>query len=455
MAELKQTLEQRQKLTPQQIMQTVLLQVNALDLEERIAAELEENPVLEVKEAPPEKEESASDNTEGEEEVDWDSILNSPEDYRMRGSYDRSRDQHQMPVVARPDPIDRLIDQVRMMDMGEEERRIAEGIVWNIDERGYLATGVDIIADRLDVPAEQVETVLKKVQKLDPPGIGARDLRECLKVQLEVIRQSDLALDIVNGHFENFANRRFEKLRENLGCSREELNDAIKVISHLNPKPGEGSPTSEADYIVPDLIVEEVDGELVVTVNDSHLPELQMSPVYLNLLRSGNQADPEVRKFLRKKVDAARWFIQAVQQRQITMLKVMNAIIHQQESFFKGDTSTLKPMILKNVAEEIGMDVSTISRVTRGKYVQTPYGTFELKYFFSEGMATESGEEVSTKIVKEELRKVIASEDKRNPYPDEKLAVIMRKRGYLIARRTVAKYREQLKIPVARLRREL
>ncbi|MFQ6675160.1 MAG: RNA polymerase factor sigma-54 [Fidelibacterota bacterium] len=458
MAELKQVLEQRQKLTPQQILQTVLLQVNTVDLEERIVQELAENPLLEVREPPPEKgEERAGENETdpGDDGVDWEDLTNSPDDFSIRSRYDRSQERREIPLPDRPDPIDGLLGQIRMMDLSDEQRLIAEEIAWNIDERGYLATDVELIADKLGVSVADVENVLKKVQTLDPVGIGSRTLQECLQVQLQETGQSDLALRIVSDHFDDFANRRFEKLQQETGCSQEELGRAMEVISRLNPKPGAGAPTTDADYIIPDLIVERVDGELVVTVNDSRIPELQMSPVYLNLLRSGDDRDPEVKKFLRKKFEAARWFIQAVEHRQMTMLKVMKAIIDHQKDFFSGDTSILKPMILKDIAEKIDMDVSTVSRVTRGKYVQTPYGTFELKYFFSEGMATSDGEEVSTKIVKEELRKVIDGEDKRAPYSDDKLADIMKKKGYVIARRTVAKYREQMKIPVARLRREL
>ncbi|MFQ6615693.1 MAG: RNA polymerase factor sigma-54 [Fidelibacterota bacterium] len=458
MAELKQVLEQRQKLTPQQILQTVLLQVNTVDLEERIAQELAENPLLEVKEPQPEKEEETpvDEETEvGEDGVDWEDLTNSPDDFRIRSRHDTTRERREVPLPDRLDPVDRLLDQIRMMDVSDEQRPVAEEIAWNIDERGYLATDVELIAHRLGVSTATVEEVLKKVQRLDPVGIGARNLQECLRVQLNEGGNNELALRIVSEHFDDFANRRFERLQEATGCSQEELNRAVEVISHLNPKPGEGAPTSDADYIVPDLIVERVEGELVVTVNDSRIPELQMSPVYLRILEGNDNADPEARKFLRKKLEAARWFIQAVQQRQITMLKVMKAIIHHQEDFFAGDTSTLKPMILKDIAEKIGMDVSTISRVTRGKYVQTPYGTFELKYFFSEGLSTRDGEEVSTRIVREELRRVIEKEDKRAPYSDDKLADIMKNKGYVIARRTVAKYREQMKIPVARLRREL
>ncbi|MEE9166343.1 MAG: RNA polymerase factor sigma-54 [Candidatus Neomarinimicrobiota bacterium] len=452
MVELRQSLEQRQRLTPQQILQTVLLQLNTLDLEDRIMEELENNPVLEMEESEAEEPES-SDKGDQDEGVDWGDLVNSPEDYRIRTRYDKGQEHREMPIPYRPDPIDRLLEQIRLLDITGEERRIAEEIAWNIDERGYLASDVEIIADRLSVSPEKVEEILHTVQRLDPPGLGARSLQECLRVQLEVNSRSDLTLEIVTHRFEDFANRRFEKLRRGLGCSREELNEAMDIISRLNPKPGEGAPTSSADYIVPDLIVEEVDGELVVSVNDSNVPVLRLSPVYINLLETEDGADPDLRRFLRKKVGSAHWFMQAVQQRQMTMLKVMKAIMTRQPDFFRGDTSALKPMVLKDIADRINMDISTVSRVTRGKYVQTPYGLYELKYFFSERITTETGDEVSTKIVKDGLKEVVEKEDKQHPYSDDKLAEIMKKLGYPIARRTVAKYRDQMKIPVARLRR--
>ncbi|MDP6592732.1 MAG: RNA polymerase factor sigma-54 [Candidatus Marinimicrobia bacterium] len=454
MVELKQTLEQRQKLTPQHILQTVLLQLNTLDLESRIAEELEENPVLELSEAEADEQESLSQDENGEE-LSWDEYLNSPDDFRIRTKYDKSRERREMPLVDKPDPIERLLDQIRLLEISEKERKIAEEIAWNIDERGYLGTDISIIADRTSAAEEQVEQILHIVQRLDPPGIGCRDLMECLKIQLENVDNNVLALRIVTEYFEDFANKRFERLQNELQCSKEELDEAMEIISGLNPKPGEGSPTSAADLIVPDIVIEEIDGELVVDINDGNLPELQLSPVYMRMLEGGNGQDADVKKFVRQKAETARWFLQAVQQRQVTMMKVMKAIIERQRDFFNGDPSALKPMILKDIADDIGMDISTVSRVTRGKYVETPYGIYELKHFFSESLTTDSGEEVSTKLVKKQLRKIIEEEEKQAPYSDDKLADLMKGKGFPIARRTVAKYREQMKIPVARLRREL
>jgi len=450
MPELRQSLEQKLKLSPQQLLQTALLQLNVLALEGRIEEELAENPLLELTENTEEPEDNTREENE-ELEIDWEDYEYEP----IRTPRSKPDNRPDMPLPAIPDPIDHLLDQIRLLDILEEDRLIAEEIAWNVDEKGYLATDVEILADRLGVSEEDIERIVYLIQHLTPPGIGARNLQECLTAQLEVMGKNGLPMRIVAGYFDDFANRRFEKLKQNLGCSQEELNEAMEVISHLNPKPGEGSPTSAADYILPDLIIEEVDGELVITVNDSNLPDLQISPVYRNMLISANETDAKTKQFLRQKMETAKWFLQAVQQRQMTMMKVMNSIMDLQPDFFMGDTSALKPMVLKDVAERIEMDISTISRVTRGKYVQTPWGTFELKHFFTEGMTTSDGEEVSTRIVKEELKKVVKNEDKCHPYSDDKLAEIMAGKGYPIARRTVAKYREQLSISVARLRREL
>ena len=455
MPKLSQTLEQRQKLSPQQILQTVLLQMNSVDLEEKILEELEENPALELSEPVETESDSDSESEESTEDVDWDEILNAEDEERTEGPYDRSKEEREVPVREVLTPVERLLEQIDLMDISATDRVIAESIIWNIDEQGYLAAEVELIADRLDAEVSDVERVLKVVQRMEPPGIGARDLQECLAVQLEVNGESDLAYKIVREKFEDFANRRYEQLEEKLNCHRDDLQEAFDVISRLNPKPGEGSPTSDADYILPDLLVEEVDGKLLVSVNDGNLPDIRLSSLYENLLKAKNGNSSDVKKFLKKKVESAKWFVLAVQQRQLTMIKVMNAIINRQDAFFSGDTSILRPMILKDIADEIEMDISTVSRVTRGKYVQTPWGVFELKHFFSEGMVTESGEEVSTKLVKDVLKKIIDSENKGHPHSDDKLAERMKERGYLIARRTVAKYREQLKIPVARLRRAL
>tara|TARA_B100000315_G_C14595239_1_gene598612 strand:- start:3525 stop:4886 length:1362 start_codon:yes stop_codon:yes gene_type:complete len=453
MPELKQILKQQQKLSPQQILQTVLLQLTSVDLEKRILDELEENPALDMSE--PTQDTDEENENEMNDENSWEDFVNSPEDYNFKTPVDRSAKRKEMPLAETTDYIDHLLSQIRMMDLSDVELKISEEIIWNLDDKGYLAVELILIADRMDATEEEVEKILKIVQRLDPPGYGARNLQECLEVQLEVHNEDDLAVSVVRDHFNNFANRRFEEITNALKCTQVELNEVYEIVGQLNPKPGEGAPTTDADSIIPDIILEQMDDEWMITINDYRIPDLQVSTTYLNMLVSKDAKNTESRKFAKRKVESAQWFIQAIQQRQMTMTKVMKTIIDLQPDFFVGELEKLHPMILKDVAERINMDVSTVSRVTRGKYVQTPFGMFELKSFFSEGMMTEEGKEVSNKIVKEALKKIIEEEDKHKPYSDDKLAQLMKEDGYPLARRTATKYREQMKIPVARLRREI
>ncbi len=460
------TLQQTQKLalhlSPQQILQSSILQLNSLMIEERILAELEQNPALEIEEqdlTDGSDEESETRESE-EEELDWDEILNSPEDFNVSRFEDHSREKIEMQLAASEEFVENLSRQLVDLGLSEKEIEIADEILGNINNEGYLTAEQLLVADRLQVPEEDVEKVRHEIMHLNPPGVGALDLQECLLAQLDVVNDNslpglDLAVKIIERHFEDFANRRYGRVMRILGCSEEDLQKAINIITRLNPKPGIGGATVSGEYIMPDLLVEEQDGRWVITLNDTTLPALNISPTYVNMLSNRKGLDSETRQFVRHKVEAARWFIQAVQQRRETMLRVMRAIIARQEGFFSEGTGHLKPMVLKDIAEDIGMDISTISRVTNGKYVQTPQKVYELKYFFSEGMTTDQGEEVSTRIIKDALQKIIDGEDKHRPLNDEALAKRLNELGYPVARRTVAKYREQLKLPVARLRKEL
>ncbi len=460
------TLQQTQKLalhlSPQQILQSSILQLNSLMIEERILAELEQNPALEIEEqdlTAGSDEESETRESE-EEELDWDEILNSPEDFNVSRFEDHSREKIEMQLAASEEFVENLSRQLVDLGLSEKEIEIADEILGNINNEGYLTAEQLLVADRLQVPEEDVEKVRHEIMHLNPPGVGALDLQECLLAQLDVVNDNslpglDLAVKIIERHFEDFANRRYGRVMRILGCSEEDLQKAVNIITRLNPKPGIGGATVSGEYIVPDLLVEEQDGRWVITLNDTTLPALNISPTYVNMLSNRKGLDSETRQFVRHKVEAARWFIQAVQQRRETMLRVMRAIIARQEAFFSEGTGHLKPMVLKDIAEDIGMDISTISRVTNGKYVQTPQKVYELKYFFSEGMTTDQGEEVSTRIIKDALQKIIDGEDKHRPLNDEALAKRLNELGYPVARRTVAKYREQLKLPVARLRKEL
>ncbi len=452
---LAQTQKLAQHLSPQQILQSSILQLNSLMIEARILQELELNPALELTDeelAPPE-DDTLDDNQE--EEIDWDELLNAPEDFNVNRYRDNSREEIEVQLAAAEEFVEEFIRKLRDLGLAGRDIDIAFEIIGNINNEGYLTVEPLLIADRLQISEEKVETVREQIMQVNPPGVGALDLQECLLAQLRAGEENGLATKIVEQHFDDFANRRFSKVIQALGCTEEELQAAIEVISHLNPKPGMGGATTMGEYIVPDILLDEVNGEWVITLNDTSLPEIHISPVYVNMITGRDKYDTETRQFARKKVEAAKWFIQAVQQRRHTIMRVVEAIIRRQEKFFRQEGGPLKPMVLRDIAEDVSMDISTISRVTNGKYVQTPHRIYELKYFFSEGMTTNAGEEVSTRLIKDELQKIVNGEDKQKPFNDETLAAKLKERGYPVARRTVAKYREQLTLPVARLRREL
>lgn len=457
-----QKLSQELRLTPQQILQSTILQLQTLALEARVNQELEQNPVLE--EVPPEEketdepEESVDDESD---DIDWEELLPQNDDYEPKVEYDKSREEYTLVQVSPRGMVDYLFDQLKLMNLSDREMKIAREIIWNLDERGYLGIPIENIAYSQSTSVAKAEQVLRYLQQMDPPGIAARNLQECLLIQLhqmdnvpEVSTRED-AVILVRDHFDDFANRRFQQIMKTLGWTKERLEQAQQTIQKLNPKPGISLMGSDPQYIVPDLIVEKVGDEFVIEVNDSRVPELRINSGYMNMISDGEKLSPDAKQYLKKKIDMAKWFIQSIYQRRLTMIKVMKAIINRQRDFFEDCRNPLKPMILKDIAEDVNMDISTISRVTNGKYVQLSSGVYELKYFFNEGMVDESGEEISTRIIKEKLKTIIESENKQKPYSDDHLAQLLKKEGYPIARRTVAKYREQLKIPVARLRRSI
>ncbi len=451
---LQQTQRLGQHLAPQQILQSSILQLTTLMLQERITEELEQNPALEMTELEPTTDEAEGDAEE--EEIDWDEILNQPDDFNVSRYEDYSRESFEIQIAASVAFTEKLLAQLADAGLSEQSLAIAEELLGNLNGEGYLTIDPQLVADRMNITLETVEEVRRGIMRLNPPGVGAMDLQECLLAQLQQLGANGLAMRIVADHFENFANRRFSRVIQAAGCSEEELQEAIKIISRLNPKPGLGDATVAGDYIIPDILVDEVDGEWQVTLNDGSLPEMHISPTYVTMAGSKTKYNTETRQFARKKVEAAKWFMQAVQQRRDTIIRVMKAIIARQREFFeRSDGTRLRPMVLRDVAEDVQMDISTISRVTNGKYVQTPRSIYELKYFFTEGMTTTEGEEVSTRQIKADLQKLIGGEDKQKPLNDEKLAELLKGQGYPVARRTVAKYREQLKLPVARLRKEL
>ncbi len=484
---LKLSMEQR--LTPQQILLSTLLQLPLLSLEQRIKSELEVNPVLEEGEEQDEeleedlieepndgemeeiskelelldqpKNNDEYDKEELEEaqaETDLENFLNDDEAFEIRIPRDKNEEEYERPEIHRPSLPEHLMEQLHMLDLTNQELAIGEYLIWNIRDDGYLdpALNLETVANMFETDVQTVEKILKKIQFLDPTGVGSRNLRECLMVQLEEQgKQDTIAYRILKDHFDEFKNKHYEKIMDALQIDKEELQKNLDLILKLNPKPGEGAFDSRSNYIVPDFIVEKVDDKLVVSLNDWNIPPLRISNLYKKMLMDRKKYDKETRKYIRKKVESARWFITSIWQRKITMLKVMEAIVEKQREFFEKGPEYIKPLTMREIAEMIDMDISTVSRVANGKYVQTDYGVFELKYFFNEKIETEDGEEISTRRIKQRIKEIIEAEDKHKPLSDEKIAEILKKEGFPIARRTVAKYREQLQIPVARLRKEL
>lgn len=447
MPRLKQRQSLRQTLSPQQVIQASILQLNVSNLEQKILDELESNPVLDQAETQDDEEVINSEN----EEVDFEE---DPDEYEPANIYDNTRKENrELPVREQLDFAEGLVKQLDNFNLSDLERAIAEDILWNLDENGYLAVDPILIADRYDRKEEEVKHVQDKLQQLEPPGIAAKDLQDCLLIQLKE-EEDTLAYQIVSKYFDDFANHRYDRLQKYLDISKDSLVEVIEEISNLNPRPGDGKIGIGTETVIPDLLAVQQDRKWVVIINESWIPELNLSNEYVTML---NQKDlpGETQKYLKEKFDSASWFIHAIEQRRHTLTAVMEAIIKRQKGFFKGEIELLVPMKLQDIADDIDMDISTISRSTRGKYVDTPYGIFELKSFFTEGYKLESGEEVSTKAIKDLLKKLIDDEDKSFPLTDTDLANQLKDGGFPVARRTVAKYREQLHLSVARLRREL
>lgn len=479
---LNQSLQQR--LSPQQIQFIKLLQIPTVELKQRIEEEMEINPALEEGMDLEEKtkddddqydEYEASDSDYSDETIDIQDYINQEEygGYKMQGDGWNEDEKSSMPIVATDTLIESLVDQLGYLKLNEREQLIGNQLIGSIDEDGYIRRPMRAIVNdlaftqNLYTSIDELETVLKQVQKLDPPGIAARDLRECLLIQLRRIQDAGthvcLAIDILDKNYTEFTKKHFSKIQKKLGISEEELKDAMAAIMRLNPKPGGGlSGSSGAQYLLPDFIVSTQNGKLEIILNSKNAPDLRISKSFSEMLSTYHKSDKqnkvvkETVTFIKQKLDSAKWFIDAIHQRQQTLLKTMEAIVRYQEPFFReGDESLLKPMILKDIAEIIQMEISTVSRVANSKSVQTDHGIYPLKYFFSEGIATDSGEDASSREVKNILKEIVDNEPKHAPLSDDKLEKILKKRGYNIARRTVAKYREQLNIPVARLRKEI
>lgn len=496
---LNQRLQQKllQKLSPQQILLMKLLQIPSIALEQRIKQEIEENPALdetadqdEMEDVQDEYEEiddseeplngeevEEMEQTNGEDEFDFEDYLSDDDEipnYKLNANNTSADDERrEVPFVSGTTFQDMLISQLGLRDLTENQYQIALHIIGNLDDSGYLNRDILSMVDDLAFTQSLVTNkddilfVLSQIQEFDPPGVGARNLQECLLIQLK--RKEDqspaiqLAIHLIDRYFNEFTKKHYDKILKKARITEDELKDAIEEILKLNPKPGNSlSETTKTNhYILPDFIIYNNNGELELQLNSRNTPELRLNRTYVDMLEAYSNSKnkskhKETLTFVKQKIDSAKWFIDAIRQRQNTLQVTMEAIMnYQREYFLTGDETKLRPMILKDIAEIVNLDISTISRVANSKYVQTPFGTFLLKSFFSESMQTESGEEVSTREIKKILSDCIDVEDKSKPLTDEQLTKILKEKGYNIARRTVAKYREQLSIPVARLRKEL
>ena len=493
---LNQSLQQKllQKLSPQQIQLMKLLQVPTANLEERLKEELEENPALELTdedydEGGTDEKDEFSDTTEDEyedpgtedayENIDISDYVQDGDDdiadYKMRDeNYGDQEEKQVMPYKVETSFYEVLERQLGMLKLNDDEYRIAEQIIGSIDEDGYLRRETSAIVDDLAfrqnifTTEEDVERIIKRIQLFDPPGVAARNLQECLLLQLNRQKQDgqdvDIAINAISKYFDEFTKKHYEKIQRGLDLTDDELKEVMHHITRLNPKPGGnvGEVNKAESYVVPDFFIFNNASKLELTLNSKNAPELRISEGYRDMLKEYDKGAKKDRRqkeavlFIKQKIDAAKWFIDAIKQRQHTLLSTMTAIMnHQYDFFLTGDETVLRPMILKDIAEKTGLDISTVSRVANSKFVQTEFGTYRLKFFFSESLTTDSGEEVSTREVKKILSDLIEYENKKKPLSDERLTELLQEKGYNIARRTVAKYREQLNIPVARLRKEL
>ena len=478
---LKQFLSQKleQRLSPQQIQLMKLLQVPTMELDQRIKQEIEENPALEEGSDELEDEFDNQDDTEEndtDDEFDLsDYIDDDIADYKTHANNQSKDDEERViPLSGEQSFQEKLSEQLHLLDLNETEFIIADILIGNLDESGYLNRDLEALVDDLAfsmnvITSEQeVKSILGLIQTFDPAGVGARSLQECLLLQINRKQDGDIsrftAKKILEDFFEEFTKKHYDKIALKLEIEDKDLKDAINEILRLNPKPG-GSLRESAKnqlQITPDFVINETEGRLELSLNSRNAPSLKVSREYESMLRSYSEgakttkSDKEAVSFVRQKLDGAKWFIDAIKQRQQTLLLTMNAIMNYQFAYFlSGDEAKLRPMILKDIADIVNLDISTISRVSNSKYVQTNFGIYPLKYFFSESLSTDSGEEVSTREVKKILSEAINSESKKIPLTDEKLMDLLNEKGYNIARRTVAKYREQLNFPVARMRKEL
>jgi RNA polymerase sigma-54 factor len=476
MIQISQRLALQQKQSPQQVLLSTLLQLPVLRLEQRIKQELEINPLLEIemdeeveqveeqelkvedekKEDEEEEEEKSEEEKKEQEEIDWDTILNDENNYEIRTPKESPEEEIDRPEPSPVTLMDHLLEQLHLTSLAPDEMEIGEYILWCLDDAGYLSGDIDSIVEHFGTSEEKVLKVLKVIQRFDPVGIGSRNLQECLLIQLmENFSEDQNASRLVTECFEDFTNKRYEKIAKKLEISLDEVKRVMDLVSRLNPKPGERYISEAENYIIPDVVVEKTEGDFRIVLNDWNMPRLRINESYKQLLKEKDRISKETKDYIRQRLESARWLINSIYQRRSTIMRVMESIVYHQREFFEHGREFLKPMILKDIADDVSLDISTVSRVTNGKYVQTEFGVFELKYFFSERMETADGDEVSNKLIKQRIKEIIEAENPKKPFNDQYISEILAKDGFIVARRTVAKYREQMRIPVARLRRQI
>tara|TARA_Y100000590_G_C15727657_1_gene1015824 strand:+ start:1096 stop:2451 length:1356 start_codon:yes stop_codon:yes gene_type:complete len=450
MSKISQRLELNQRLNPKQILEASIVQLNVYNLEKRILEEIEKNPALEIDD---DLNNNESDDSENLDDFSFEELVSNPEEYEFSQTNKKNSFSDSIKDVYADNLFDDIMDQLNELNSTDDEIKVAEQILGNLDKNGFLPIEPILISDRLGYDESFVIDVKNKIQTLDPPGLGSLSIQDCIISQLKKYHPKDnFSSEIIRNFFEDFSNHKYDKIAKKLKCSKEKIYKTAELVSVLNPSPAINYQISNVDHIIPDIVVEYVDDKWSVQINEPNVPNIKISKQYVSILDKYSN-DSDVKTFVKQKLNNAQWFIDAINQRNNTIKNVMHSIIKHQKSYFNFDKRVLSPMILKNVAEDIGMDISTISRVCNAKYAQMPWGVKELKSFFSEGIKMKSGDVVSSEVVKQSLRDIISQEDKNKPYNDERLTEKLNDIGYIIARRTVTKYRESIKIAISRLRK--
>ena len=449
---ISQNIEQGLSLSPQQLIRANILQLNSIMLEARLYQELESNPALEIIENEPVQDSVDIENDQEDSSIDY-----NDDDYDNWNTSSKTNDDYDVTLNLKNQStlFDQVMSVLRDENLNDDEIKIAEQVVGNLDNQGYLEIDSQLIADRLNTSNEIVLSIIEKIKHSEFPGLASSNIRECLLSQLSTYNISELATNVIKNYFDDFMNRRYEKIIKKIGCSHNELQEATTIISQLNPNPR--SMIDETDYkintIIPDVILEQINKKWNIIINDGSCPNLLVSDNYMKMYEDKNQKK-DVKIFLKSKIESAKWFIEAIQSRNITMQNIVASIISKQDQYFNSEKKELKPMILKDIADDLNIDISTVSRATKEKYIQMPWGIKELKFFFSKGLTSAKGD-ISSKSIKDLISKLIDEENKLNPLDDGKIANLLNKKGISIARRTIAKYREELNYPVARLRKEI